>query len=304
MLQQTQVQTVLSRFYAPFLTRFPTLQSLADATEEEVLKAWEGLGYYSRARNLHAAAKQSAPTLPVTVEGLMALSGIGRNTAHAIAAFAYRHAVPVMEANVKRVLHRLTASETLTERTLWEVAQKFLDADNPYDYNQAMMDVGAMICTPTRPKCEECPLALYCEGKSTPLAYPVRKTKKPTAVRERVILVCEAGGRYYLSPRTTRFLGGLYGFPEMEVGESVVWQGNHYALDELRLLGGVEQVYSHFRLSAHVYLLTLPYLIGEATAWFTLTQLKELPLSGADHKVLQLVNQKNNLLSIHKIYTA
>ncbi|MBY0354265.1 MAG: hypothetical protein K2Q12_00885, partial [Rickettsiales bacterium] len=107
MLQQTQVATVLTRFYHPFLARFPTLQSLADASQEEVLKAWEGLGYYSRARNLHQAAKICAPTLPTTVEGLLELPGIGRNTAHAIAAFAYHQPVAVMEANVKRVLHRL-----------------------------------------------------------------------------------------------------------------------------------------------------------------------------------------------------
>ena len=153
MLQQTQVKTVLERFYFPFLKRFPTLQSLADAPQADVMKHWEGLGYYRRAANLHKAAKQAAPSMPDSVEGLLSLSGIGQNTAHAVAAFAYKLPVPVLEANVKRVVARIFALETPTPNQWWDAAWALLNTDNPFDYNQAMMDLGSAICTPKARAC-------------------------------------------------------------------------------------------------------------------------------------------------------
>ena len=151
MLQQTQVKTVLERYYFPFLEQFPTLTHLAEAQEQAVLKAWEGLGYYSRARNLHKAARQSAPALPAHYEGLLALPGIGQNTAHAILAFAFRKPVPVMEANVRRILYRFFAQKQATPQQLWELAFTLLDTAHPFEYNQAMMDIGAMVCTARSP---------------------------------------------------------------------------------------------------------------------------------------------------------
>lgn len=151
MLQQTQVQTVLERFYFPFLERFPNIAALAAAEEQEVLKCWQGLGYYTRARNLHKAARIVQSTLPETVEALHQLPGIGRNTAHAIAAFAFRQPVAIMEANVKRILCRIFALEKPSEAELWQRATELLDTHNPFDYNQAMMDIGAGVCTPDAP---------------------------------------------------------------------------------------------------------------------------------------------------------
>ena len=143
MLQQTQVGTVLERFYSPFLRRFPTLESLAEAPLDDVLKMWEGLGYYNRAKNLHKAAQivvdmhqkeqqngqthRSAPTLPSDIDILIKLPGIGKNTAHAVAAFAFREPVPVMEANVKRILCRLHKLESPTDKILWERAYELVD---------------------------------------------------------------------------------------------------------------------------------------------------------------------------------
>jgi A/G-specific adenine glycosylase len=288
MLQQTQVQTVLTRYYIPFLQRFPTLQALADAPLEDVLKLWEGLGYYSRARNVHHAARMCAPTLPITIEGLMSLSGIGRNTAHAIAAFAYHQPVPVMEANVKRILYRLSAKETMSEQELWELAMHLVDRDDPFTYNQAMMDIGATICTPTAPKCLLCPLSTGCEGKDAPLAYPAKKAKKQTPTRHRMIIVLEWNGRYYAMPRTTRFLGGLYGFPEYDVAEFVTFAGNEYPMHTMTHKGAIEQIYSHFRLQADIYHYPLqnpPHKEG----WFSLDELTQLPLSRADQKVLRFL---------------
>jgi A/G-specific adenine glycosylase len=290
MLQQTQVQTVLARYYHPFLKQFPTLQALADAPLQDVLKALEGLGYYSRARNLHRAAQLAAPALPNTVEGLMALPGIGRNTAHAVAAFAYRLPVPVMEANVKRILYRLVAREVMTDKELWELAEQLVDTDDPFTYNQAMMDIGATICTPTAPKCLICPLSRWCEGKDAPLAYPARAAAKQVPTRQRIIVVFEREGTYYAAPRTSRFLGGLYGFPEYELADEVAFEGVYYPVASLTPLGEIEQVYSHFRLQAQVYHARLPVTEGISAGWFSLTKLRTLPLSKADLKIVTLLS--------------
>lgn len=288
MLQQTQVQTVLDRYYFPFLEAFPTLAALATASLEDVLKRWEGLGYYSRARNLHKAAELAAPTLPDTVEGLQGLPGIGKNTAHAIAAFAYHQPVAVMEANVKRVLHRVLAQERMNENALWEAAHTLVDTDHPFIYNQAMMDIGATLCKVTKPHCLICPIANYCQGKDAPHLYPAKTFKKQVPVRERIIIVFHCNNRYYAAPRTTRFLGGLYGFAEYMPDAKFEFEETCYALQDLRFLGDVRQTYSHFILQASVYSMQTDG-IADAAAWFTKEELCGLPLSRADQKILQLL---------------
>lgn len=293
MLQQTQVKTVLDRYYVPFLKRFPTLAALAKTDTEAVVKQWEGLGYYTRARNLHAAAQQSGGKLPSTVEGLLALPGIGRNTAHAVACFGFGIKVPVMEANVRRVLCRIFAMETADEAVLWQRAGELLDKANAFDYNQAMMDIGSMVCTRRNPRCGECPASPICKGKSAPELYPAPKASKATPVRERVIVVFEGqGGEFYLQRRDTRFLGGLYGFAEYETGSrSVTFLGQRHRLADKQLLGQVRQVYSHFTLQAKVYRVKLkkPSSLPEGMQAATLAAISHLPLSGADHKILRLL---------------
>ncbi len=289
MLQQTQVQTVLSRYYFPFLLAFPTLQALADAPEESVLKAWQGLGYYSRAVNLHKAAQIAAPHLPNSVEGLLALPGIGRNTAHAVAAFGFRVPVPVMEANVKRVLCRVFALEHPSDAQLWEKAFLLLDSNNPFDYNQAMMDIGALICTRTTPHCLLCPLQTICQGKHAPTSYPVKKAPKAVPIVEKTIIAFQdTNGHYYLTPRTSRFLYGLYGFPEYPASELVIFQGNHYNPNTMQRLGTITQHYSHFTLEATLYRCPLPFA-GNDTAWKDSNSITHLPLSRADSKALKLL---------------
>ncbi len=290
MLQQTQVSTVLARYYHPFLGRFPTLQNLADAPEADVLKAWEGLGYYSRARHLHHAARLSAPHLPTTVEELMALPGIGRNTAHAIAAFAYRQNVPVMEANVKRVLHRLSARERMSGRELWDMASELVNPDDPFTHNQAMMDIGALVCTPRAPRCSLCPLSSFCRGNAAPERYPAPKRKKPVPIRERILLIAEdTQERIYLVPRTSRFLGGLYGLPDYDSTQPVLgFDGTPLNPDQLTLLGRVTHTYSHFRLVATVLHHKARHQITPQH-WHTRTEIAALPLSRADHKALALL---------------
>jgi A/G-specific adenine glycosylase len=289
MLQQTQVATVLERFYYPFLERFPNLKSLADAPQEEVLKAWEGLGYYTRAANLHKAAQASSPTLPTTVEALRALPGIGKNTAHAVAAFAYHQPVPIMEANVKRILCRVFALEAPTEKALWAHAQALLDHARPFDYNQAMMDIGSSVCTKKKPLCMLCPLSSICQGKLEPEQYPKPVRKKPVPVRHKDIIVLKRGNFYFTKPRTTRFLQGLYGFIEQEQGKRMLFFGNK-TLPLVKPIGHITQTYSHFRLEANIYLIPFNGTANpDAGQWETLASLKKLPLSGADSKVLGLL---------------
>lgn len=275
MLQQTQVKTVLERFYFPFLEAFPTLHDVASSDLDDVLKKWEGLGYYTRAKNLHAAAQQCNGILPANANDLIKLPGIGRSTAHAIAAFAYREPLPIMDANVKRILHRYFAITVRDEKQLWKAAYALFDPHHPYEYNQAMMDVGAAVCLPKRPLCELCPFEKSCQGKSASLAYPAPKASSVKPIRTRNIIVFQKEDKYALLQRKTRFLHGLWGFYESE--EAVI--------SPLKSLGEIAQHYSHFTLQANVYLSkesTLP----EGFEWFSLEEIAQLSLSRADHKVI------------------
>lgn len=277
MLQQTQVQTVLQRFYFPFLERFPTLQSLADAALDDVLKQWEGLGYYTRARHLHKAAQMCAPFMPETPKELQALPGIGKNTAHAIASFAYKTPVPLLDANVKRILYRFFGRRQADEKTLWKLSYTLFDPLNPFDFNQAMMDIGATLCLPKEANCQNCPLMEECKGSRTdPLRYPQKKEQKKPPIRKRHILVYAHDGRFGLAQRRGKFLHGLWGFAEQEETPS------HSAVQ----LGVITHTYSHFRLEATVWRVRAQCDMLE---YFTQEEIAALALSGADHKVMALL---------------
>lgn len=275
MLQQTQVKTVLERFYHPFLKRFPTLKSLADANEKEVLKLWQGLGYYNRAGNLHQAAKACKTRLPRDVQSLMSLPGVGRNTAHAIAAFAYHAPVAVMEANVKRVISRIFALKTPSEKELWQKAELLLDRKNPFDYNQAMMDIGSTVCTKRSPDCPGCPANMICQGKANPELYPAPKIKKAVPVRKKYIVIRQnERGEYFATPRTGKFLRGLYHFVELDTPP------------QSKVLGRIRQQYSHFTLEADIYVKRAK---GSGKYWHSKNALKKLPMSMAEQKILNLL---------------
>ena len=290
MLQQTQVATVLDRYYAPFLKRFPSLRTLAEAKEESVLNAWQGLGYYARARNLHQAAKRAGPTLPDTPDALLALPGIGKNTAHAILAFAYRKPYAVMEANVKRVLSRIFALKNPSPEALWSHAEALLNRAEPFDYNQAMMDIGSMICRKAAPLCGECPANSICQGKMSPESYPAPKRKKAVLVRKKNIVIMQnAKGEYYTTPRQSRFLSGLYHFIELPAGDtSFTLDREVYALANAKQIGHVRQQYSHFTLEADIYV--LPINTTSRKHWHSKQELLGLPFSNAEHKILALLD--------------
>lgn len=277
MLQQTQVKTVLDRFYFPFLQTFPTLQDLAQASEDEVLKMWEGLGYYTRARNLHKTAKLCKESLPLSVHELVSLPGIGQSTAHAVAAFAYKTPVPIMDANVKRILYRIFACTQANDKALWKMAYAFFDETRPYDFNQAMMDLGSSICTGKLALCEKCPFSSVCKGIDSPLSYPQKKAKKTIPIRQKNIVIHQHKNKFALKQRTTRFLNGLWGFSEYESHEEISFS---------HALGEITHSYSHFKLQAKVH---LHHKYIEEYEWFTLKEIKDLALSTADHKALSLL---------------
>ncbi|MDD2829313.1 MAG: A/G-specific adenine glycosylase [Sulfuricurvum sp.] len=278
MLQQTQVKTVLERYYFQFLEKFPTYKDVAQSDIDDILKAWEGLGYYTRARNLHNAARQCNGKLPTTAHDLMQLSGIGRSTAHAIAAFAYREPLPILDANVKRILHRYFALSERNEKKLWEYAYQLFDSTHPFEYNQAMMDLGSLVCTHKQPLCDNCPLENSCQGKSTPLLYPEPKTKQTKPIRYRSIIIYQRDKQYALTQRTNRFLSGLWGF--YETSENVTGD----------FLGSITQHYSHFTLDAKVYLSSDPFE-DEFFDWFSLEEITTLSLSRADYKVVEFITK-------------
>ncbi len=275
MLQQTQVKTVLERYYIPFIERFPTLKSLGEAPLDDVLKMWEGLGYYNRAKNLHRTASL-VETLPNDIEELIKLPGIGQNTAHALAAFAFNQPVPIMEANVKRILCRLHKLITPTEKRLWKIAYDLVDKVNPFDYNQAMMDIGATICLPRNPKCKACPLNDICKGKEDPERYPAKK-KRVVPTREQNILVRIYEGKLSLTQRKGKFLHGLWGFESVEIPECA----SEY-------LGEVTHAYTHFKLNCKVY---LSYEnTPEGSDYFSENEIKKLAISKVDEKIVNLYN--------------
>lgn len=224
MLQQTRTETV-ERYYARFLESFPTVTDLANAPEDAVLKLWEGLGYYSRARNLHAAAKRVAfelgGTFPTDAAGLRSLPGVGPYAANAIASIAYDECAPALDGNQARVLSRILAHDAplKTPFDLLASAMELISRDRPGDYNQALMDLGASVCTPKKPKCDLCPIAAHCRAAEggDPESFP--RKLPPIAKREEnlTIVIVRCDSRIFVRKRPSKgLLAGMYEFPSVE----------------------------------------------------------------------------------------
>ena len=220
MLQQTRTETV-KRYYAAFLNEFPDVFSLADADEARVFKRWEGMGYYSRARNLHAAARKVAYELggafPDTVEGLKTLPGVGDYVSGAVASIAFGKFVPALDGNQARVIARVfdVRREIKTPQALYEEAMRLMPESDPGEYNQALMGLGALICTPKNPKCEQCPVRAHCDACASgdPETLPVKPEKRARRIEERAILLVFDGNRVGVRQRGEGLLAGLWEFP-------------------------------------------------------------------------------------------
>jgi len=263
MLQQTQVQTVIPYFHR-FMERFPDVGALAAADIDDVLHLWSGLGYYARARNLHRAAgivgKEHGGEFPGTVEELVKLPGIGRSTAGAILALSRNQPLPILEGNVRRVLCRLHGvegwpGEKKVEEKLWELSAAHVPADAAADYTQAIMDLGATVCTRSKPQCPSCPAVALCEanrlGKTGVLPAPRPRATLP--VREAMLaLIEDPAGRILLERRPAAGIwGGLWSLPECPSGEDVVdWARRRFgwrAVD-VQAVPGLRHTFTHFHL--------------------------------------------------------
>ena len=275
MLQQTQVATVIP-YYEKFMSSFPDLDSLANAPIDDVLKHWSGLGYYARARNLHKAAQQireeHSGEFPDSLEEVTALSGIGRSTAGAILSIAFKQKQAILDGNVKRVLARFHCIEgwygnAKVQKQLWVLAEDHLphnvSPQRHADYTQAMMDLGATLCTRSRPNCEQCPLQADCSAQktSTTHLYPTPKPKKTIPERSAIMLMLYKDSDIYLIKRPPSGIwGGLWGFPQFEdLNEANDWlekQGyNKSTIDSAKALANYKHTFSHYRLTIHPLLI-------------------------------------------------
>ena len=320
MLQQTQVKTVIP-YYEKFLKRFPSAGALAKASEHDVLAAWAGLGYYRRARFLHAAAQAitAQRAFPRDLEGIRALPGVGDYTAAAVGSIAFGLAAAVVDGNVIRVLARLLALDADPTKgagaaAIKEAAQALLDAKRPGDFNQAMMELGASLCSPTKPQCPACPLAKHCAAflAGKPEAYPQLPARAGTRTLFKAVALVVAGkgpqAKVLARPRTAGKkppagaaadrLQGFWAFPEAELDGDDAAVAEAAATKEARKLAGKAASLSgrlpKLRHGITIYdIHLLPFLFtaaaGEPQAgweWVTLAKLDKLPLAAAEKRLL------------------
>lgn len=316
MLQQTQVQTVID-YYHRFLARYPDIPALAAAPLDDVLKCWEGLGYYARCRNLHQAARQimvqHQGVFPDTLTEVEALPGIGRSTAGAILTFAYAQKHPLLDGNVKRVLSRLLdidadIQKAATLKQLWQHSSALLaPARDPYSYNQAIMELGATVCLPKNPRCLLCPVQTLClaHARGTQHQRPVKAARKAVPHHHIGVGVIWNDDRQILIQQRPAdgMLGGLWEFPggKQEPGESIPDTIAREIQEELDLtvrvdheIMTVQHAYSHFRITLHAWHCTYQDGIPQPRAaqawhWVSPDQLSRYAFPKANKTVLERV---------------
>ncbi len=312
MLHQTRVNVVIP-FYQRFLQRFPSFSALADARPDEVLKAWEGLGYYARARNLHALAKvvcnHHGGKLPPSRSELLALPGIGEYTANAVLSIAFGTDVPAIDGNARRVLSRLRAIEGDVSKAegmtrVLNVARELLPPGNAAAFNQALMDLGAQICTPRNPNCDCCPWEDDCAARrmGNPTHYPARRARKPLPHYDVSAGVIWREDRLLIAQRPMQgLLGGLWEFPggKLRPGETIEQCTQREIEEKLGIqvqvgepIARVDHAYTHFRITLHAF--HCSYRSGEprcnkcmAWRWVTPAQLDAFAFPAADRLVIR-----------------
>ena len=319
MLQQTQVSTVTD-YYRRFVSAFPNVEALAAADIHQVMKAWEGLGYYSRARNMHRAAGEIMQRfngkIPDTQEALLSLPGIGRYTAGAILSIAFERPAPVLDGNVIRVLTRIfhitdNVDKRSTQHVLWLLAEKLLPETEIRDFNQAMMELGAVVCKPRNPDCSHCPVASVCDSKKLDIqeALPVRSPRKPVPHYDVTAGLIWKNNRFLITLRPPKgLLGGLWEFPggKLEAGETLEACLIREIHEELSLtirirspLISVKHAYTHFKITLHMFecetmrgsIRIDPDAVCDFR-WITVSELDEYAFPGADRKVIEILKRK------------
>lgn len=319
MLQQTQTTTVIP-YFERFIARFPTVQALADAPLEEVLRYWEGLGYYARARNLHRAAQliaQNGGQLPTTADRLRELPGVGAYTAGAIASIAFGEPTPVVDGNVTRVLARLLwlkgdLKTAAAQNQLWRISEQLIDPQRPGDFNQAIMELGSTVCTPAQPRCSECPISHLCAAyqRGQPTAVPEPSRRAPTRQAVDVSAVVERDGQFLLMQRPTEGLwGGLWEFPRAtrqgrESLETVALRAAQQVgvqAEPRSVLTTVKHTVTYSRIQLYGYLCA--WLSGEAQrgeyiawVWVAPDELERYPLSVPQRRLAEALREYAGIL--------
>ena len=313
MLQQTRVETVIP-YFERWLELFPSVDALAQAAEQSVLSAWEGLGYYSRARNLQRAARmvvdEFGGEIPQEPDELRRLPGVGRYTAAAIASIAFNRNVATLDGNLRRVFARvfdvsLPAESPTGEQALWELAQAHLPAGRAGDYNQALMDLGATVCLPHNPLCLVCPVSEFCQARRLGIQEqrPVLKPKSAVPHKFKAAAVVVQGGRVLLCRRPSKgLLGGLWEFPageaEADTPEALsaaIATGYHLELKTLVHLGELKHAYTHFKLTESAWRCELVGDAGVLAAcpfpieWVRLEDLEHYPMGKVDRAITKLL---------------
>src|SRR5215475_12087100 len=284
MLQQTQVATVIP-YYHQWLRRFPDFGSLARASENEVLRAWQGLGYYARARNLHATAKTVMDRLggdfPREIEQMRQLPGIGKYTAHAVASFAFNQPVPIVEANTARVLARLfnlreSIDSSAGRKTLWQRGASLLPKSDAATFNSALLDLGALVCVARRPKCNVCPVKVFCRAKN-PAALPVRKSRPEMKKLIEMHALIVRHGRILLEQSRHRWRG-LWILPRLEHDRSKQRCFPRQAVYESAF------PFTHHRVLLSVYRRPAPKRIAPEQQWFR--SIEDVPMPSPHRRAI------------------
>ena len=311
MLQQTRVETVIP-FYEKWMKLFPNVRALAIASEQDVLNAWEGLGYYSRARNFHKAAKivveQYHGKLPRDLDKLRKLPGVGRYTVGALASILFGMDEPALDGNLKRVYARLfDVSEQVDspegERILWRLARENLPKGKAADFNQALMDLGATVCLPKNPRCSICPLMNVCEARKNGAQNlrPVKKAMKKIPQYTHAAAVIVKRGKVLLAKRPSKgLLAGMWEFPNGRVDQNparevvkVIKSGYRLGLRVKRNvhpLAVVEHAYSHFKVTVHAFRCELLSTSKDGNwKWVSLNELDDFPMGKIDRQIAELV---------------
>lgn len=311
MLQQTRVKTAV-HYYRRFLKRFPDISRLAAADLQAVLKLWEGLGYYARARNLHRAARivcdRHAGLVPDASDPFRQLPGVGEYIAAAVQSIAFDRPLAVVDGNVKRVLARLycidaPANHSSSAAVFRRIAEELLDSKSPGTFNQALMELGALICRPQSPECDRCPLERLCSARATDAQqrYPVRQKKPPAPEHHRVVAVIRRGAKYLILRRKEQgLLGGLWEFPAARIapGEAPEAACGRAAQENVRLhvkIGGLlmqhKHTYTHFTEILEVFCCRSPSGRVQTSQnrpfrWVRLQEVDRFPFTGASLKII------------------
>ncbi len=314
MLQQTRVETV-KPYYERWMERFPDVQTLAAADEQEVLKLWEGLGYYSRARSIHKAAKvivsDYGGVIPSDPGLLRKLPGIGDYTAGAIASIGFGLPAAALDGNIRRILARYydiadPVRTPQTEKHLWELAEKNLDRDRPGDFNEALMDLGSAICLPENPQCLLCPLQENClsrqHGTTAERPVMIKAEPIPHYIVTAAVIPDETGERFLLTKRPAKgLLGGMWEFPggKQEADETLEDCICREIREELGIdirvgepFGIYKHAYTHFKVTLHAFICHHTAgepqpLASDELGWFTRDALQSLPMGKIDRKIAQ-----------------